>query len=49
MEDVKFDTASFWVQIHGLQIKWMTKSNVVPIASMLGRVKSVEELVKGDC
>ena len=49
VEDVKFDTASFWVQIHGLQIKWMTKSNVVPIASMLGRVKSVEELVKGDC
>ena len=27
----------------------MTKANVVAIASMLGRVESVEETVKGDC
>ena len=49
VEDAKFDTASFWVQIHGLQIRQMTKANVVAIASMLGRVESVEETVKGDC
>ena len=27
----------------------MTKANTVAIASMLGRVESVEESIKGDC
>ena len=47
--DAKFNTTSFWVQIHGLQIRRMTKANTVAIASTLGRVESVEESIKGDC
>lgn len=35
------------MQIHGLQIRQMTKANVVAIINVLGRVESVKESVKG--
>uniref|UniRef100_A0A7N2KZP8 DUF4283 domain-containing protein n=1 Tax=Quercus lobata TaxID=97700 RepID=A0A7N2KZP8_QUELO len=49
VDDAKFDTASFLVQIHGLQIRRMTRENAEAIAETLGRVECVEELEKGDC
>lgn len=49
VDDAKFDTASFWVQIHGLQIKRITWENAEAIAGTLGEVECVEELDKGDC
>lgn len=48
VDDAKFDTASFWVQIHGLQIKRMTRETAEAITGTLGRVECVEESNKGD-
>ena len=49
MEDTRFDTASFWVQICGLQIRCMKRESAEAIGSTLGKVEYVEESTKGDC
>ena len=49
VEDTRFDTASFWVQICGLQIRCMKRENAEAIGSTLGKVEYVEESAKGDC
>ena len=49
VEGTRFDTTSFWVQIHGLQIRCMTRENAEAIGSTLGRVGYIEESAKGDC
>ena len=33
VEDIRFDTASFWVQIHGLHIRCMRRENAKVIGS----------------
>ena len=42
VEDAKFDRASFWVQIHGLQLRCMRKENIKAIGKMLGTVEDVD-------
>ena len=49
MEDARFDTTSFWVQICGLQIRCMKRENAEVIGSTLGKVEYIEESAKGDC
>ena len=49
VEDTRFDTASFWVQIHGLQIRCTIRENAEAIESTLGKVECIEESTKGDC
>ena len=44
VEDTRFDTTSFWVQIG-----CMKRENAEAIGSTLGKVEYVEELDKGDC
>ena len=49
VEDSRFDTASFWVQICGIQIRCMTRENAKAIGSTLCKVECIEESAKGDC
>ena len=49
VEDTRFDTTSFWVQICGLQIICMKRENAKAIGSTSGKVEYVEESAKGDC
>ena len=49
VEDTRFDTTSFWVQICGLHIRCMTRENAEAIGSTMGKVECVEESAKGDC
>ena len=48
VEDTRFDTTSFWVQICGLQIS-LKRENAEAIGSTLGKVEYVEESARGDC
>ena len=49
VEDTRFDTRSFWVQICGLQIRCLKCKNAEVIGSTLGKVEYIEESTKGDC
>ena len=49
VEDTRFDTTSFWVQICWLQIRCMKSENAEAVGSTLGKVEYVEESAKGDC
>lgn len=44
-----FDNASFWIQVHGLQLWRMSKENAHIIGRTLGMVECVEEAETGDC
>ena len=44
-----FDSASFWIQVHGLQLWRMSKENAHIIGRTLGMVECVEEVETGDC
>lgn len=44
-----FDSASFWIQVHGLQLWRMSKENAHIIGRTLGMVECVEEAETGDC
>jgi hypothetical protein len=35
-EEINFQKAVFWVQIHGLPLEWMTAENAISIAESLG-------------
>ena len=39
VEDIRFDTTSFWVQICGLHIRCMKRENVDAIGRTLGKVE----------
>ena len=49
VEDARFDKASFWVQIHGLQLRCMRKENVEAIGKTLGIVEDIDVSATGDC
>ena len=49
VDDASFDWTSFWVQIHGLQLRSMRKENAEAIGCTLRRVECVEESGTGDC
>ena len=38
LEDIKFEKAKLWVQVHGIPIKYMTIEAVKKICSVLGEV-----------
>ncbi|KAJ1407196.1 Endonuclease/exonuclease/phosphatase superfamily [Sesbania bispinosa] len=41
--EINYDLVSFWVQMHGIPLEFMTTSNVSRIAGMIGEVKEVED------
>ncbi|KAL0005596.1 hypothetical protein SO802_013157 [Lithocarpus litseifolius] len=49
VDDAKFDTNSFWIQIHNLPLSRMTKVNATAIGSTIGRVEQVEASPSGEC
>ena len=48
VDDAKFDTASFWVQIHNLLLSRMNKANVEIIGSSIGKVEQVDASLTGE-
>ena len=49
MDDASFNRASFWVQIHGLPIRRMSKVTAEDIGRTLGIVEHVDNSSSGDC
>nr|XP_023926510.1 uncharacterized protein LOC112037926 [Quercus suber] len=49
VDDAKFDTASFWVQIHNLPLSRMNRANAEIIGSSLGKVEQVDASPTGEC
>ena len=49
VDDARFDTASFWIQIHNLPLSCMNKVNMEAIGSSLGRVEQVDASLNGEC
>ena len=43
LEDIKFERTNFWVQVHGLPIKYMTIATVEKICGVVGEVISQSE------
>ena len=49
VKSASFDKGSFWIQIHDLPIKHMSKANAEVIGSTLGLVEQVDIGAMGDC
>lgn len=49
VDNATFDSSSFWIQVHGLQLWRMSKENAHAIGRKLGVVECVEEAETGDC
>ena len=49
MQDIKFDRAPFWIQIHGLPTMCQTKTVGMSIGSTLGEVEKMDANGKGFC
>ena len=49
MDDARFDTASFWIQIHNLPLSRMNRANAEVIGTSLGRVEQVDASPNGEC
>ena len=49
VEDAKFVTCSFWIQIHNLPLSHMNKANAMAIESTIGRVEQVDASPSGGC
>ena len=49
VDDARFDTSSFWIQIHNLPLIRMNKANATAIGSTIGRVEQVEASPSGEC
>jgi len=48
VSDVKFDKASFWVQLHGIPPQFMTMEAALKICNMVGEVAHLKEFNKID-
>lgn len=46
LEDIDFTFSSFWVQVHGLPLKYLNRTNVEKIGNLIGSVNKVQEEVK---
>ena len=42
VEDVDFTSLPFWIQVHDLPIKYMSKENAEEIGTMVGEVLDVD-------
>lgn len=49
IKNASFDRESFWIQIHDLPIKHMSKANAEAIGRNLGLVEQVDASAMGDC
>lgn len=49
VDDAKFDTSSFWIQIHNLPLSRMNKANATAVGSTIGSVEQVEASPSGEC
>ena len=49
VDDAKFDTSSFWIQIHNLPFSLMTRVNATAIGSTISIVEQVEASPSGEC
>ena len=49
VDDAKFDTASFWVQIHNLLLSRMNRANAEIIGSSIGKVEQVDTSPTDEC
>ncbi|KAJ1427622.1 Zinc finger, CCHC-type [Sesbania bispinosa] len=41
--EINYDLVTFWVQMHGIPLEFMTTNNVTHIVGMIGEVKEVED------
>ncbi|KAJ1377318.1 Endonuclease/exonuclease/phosphatase superfamily [Sesbania bispinosa] len=48
VNEVSYDNVEFWVQMHGLPLEYMTSSNVVKVAKLLGDIVMIECPYVGD-
>ena len=48
VSDVKFDKASFWVQLHGIPPRFMTMEAALKICNVVGEVARLKEFNKID-
>lgn len=46
LQDFDFSHSTFWIQIHGLPLKFMTKSNALKIGSFFKEVVSYEDTLR---
>lgn len=49
VEDAKFTSVPFWIQIHNLPFNRMNKANAEAIRHSLGKLEQVNALPTGDC
>ena len=49
VDNATFNSSSFWIQVHGLQLWRMSKENAHAIGRKLGVVECVEVAETGDC
>ncbi|XP_023907357.1 uncharacterized protein LOC112019055 [Quercus suber] len=49
VEDAKFTSAPFWIQIHNLPFSRMNKANAEAIRRLLGKLEQVDASPTGDC
>lgn len=49
VDDVSFDTTSFWIQIHNLPLSRMNRANAHAIGSTIGKVEQVDASLAGEC
>ena len=49
VDDAKFVTSPFWIQIHNLPLNRMNKANATAIGNTVGRVVQVEASPSGEC
>uniref|UniRef100_A0A7N2LPN5 DUF4283 domain-containing protein n=1 Tax=Quercus lobata TaxID=97700 RepID=A0A7N2LPN5_QUELO len=49
VDDARFDTTTFWLQIHNLPLSRMNRANAEAIGSSLGRVEQVDTSPNGEC
>ena len=49
VDDAKFNSASFWIQVHNLPFSRMNRANAEAIGRSLGKLKQVDVLPTEEC
>ena len=49
VDDAKFDTGPFWIQLHNLPLSCRNKANAMAIGNTIGSVEQVDTSSFGEC